>query len=231
MYDYMWDETHFYGIVDDLVTVYDDEQLESIKKSWCKKLNDNQLIECTFLRNIDFLRNFVHFVPLEEQFDYVQNTINYFMGLPYDSQYVLVARRAVPSNEAKPESFWSTAPNEPLYGLRNEIRDEERLHSVIMVTSLGKLKQHGLSTTMGRGCSDGEIVIDPNKAFDDFLFRYKPRGEFYNLLDYLEKGGTSRDELISKLQVKARERALAQGLQIDEGYYDEIVARGNGGRK
>ena len=163
---------------------------------------------------------------MEEQFNYVQNTINYGRNLSYDSRYVLVARRVVPSYEPKSENFWSTDPNESLNGLRNEIRDEQRFHSVVMVTSLEKLENHGLSMTKGRGGSDGEIVIDPNKTFNDFLFMYKPRSEFYNLLDFLEKGGIGREELLSKLRDTAYDRAVAQGLPIKKvDCEDSVVGR------
>ena len=63
-------------------------------------------------------------------------------------------------------------------GLKQEMPEgsPQRLHSAIMVSTLERLINHGLSNTNG-GASDGEIVIDPTKSFSDFLFIYKPENE------------------------------------------------------
>lgn len=100
-------------------------------------------------------------------------------------------------------------------GLKSEINKEQRMHSVIMVTTLQKLINHGIVIT-NRGVSDGEIAIDPNKNFNQFLFMYKPQGEFYSLVNFLEKGGISREELLTQLRNTAVERAIKQGLPLNQ---------------
>lgn len=223
----IWEETNFYGVVDDVVDKYTYAEKQEIKD----KLNAifGTALSTTFLRNADFFTNFINYIPPEEYSKYIENTINYGFHdatrKPYDPNYVLVARRAVPSYKSKPENFWSTDPNEPLCGLKNEIQNEERLHSVIMVSTLGKLLNHGQVYT-SRGRSDGEIAIDPNKNFSDFLFMYKPHSEFFELVDYLKNGGIKREELLEQLRATAAERAIAQGLPVKSEAYislDSIV--------
>ena len=211
----IWEETNFYGVVDELEDKYSDDEKKEIKNRLIDKYGDN--LSATIFRDDDFFTNFINSIPSQEQDQYIENTINYaFNGKNkkmYNPNYVIVARRAVPSYESKPENFWSVDPNEPLNGLGNEIQKEQRLHSVIMVSTLGKLIEHGIVTT-NRGVSDGEIAIDPNKNFNDFLFMYKPQREFYQLVDYLEKGGMKRETLLEQLRATATDRAIKQGLPI-----------------
>lgn len=212
----IWEETNFYGVVDELEDKYSDTEKKEIKDRLIAKFGDK--LSATMFRNKDFFTNFINSIPLEEQDQYVENTINYAFrnkdNKQYDPNYVIVARRAVPSYESKPENFWSVDPNEPLNGLGNEIPKEQRLHSVIMVSTLGRLIKHGIVTT-NRGVSDGEVAINPNKNFSDFLFMYKPQREFYQLVDYLENGGIKREELLEQLRATATERAIRQGLPIE----------------
>ena len=219
----IWEETNFYGVVDELEDKYSDTEKKEIKDRLIAKFGDN--LSATIFRDEDFFTNFINSIPLEEQDQYIENTINYALNgkskKQYDPSYVIVARRAVPSYESKPENFWSTDPNEPLNGLGNEIPKEQRLHSVIMVSTLGKLIEHGIVTT-NRGVSDGEIAIDPNKNFSDFLFMYKPQREFYQLVDYLEKGGIKRETLLEQLRATATGRAINQGLSIKTKIEDSI---------
>lgn len=208
----IWEESKFYGIVYDLDGKYTDEEAEQIKSQYISKYGN--IFLCTFFSDDNFFRNFINNIPEEEQEKYIENTIKYQIDKKCDKNYVIVGRRAVPSYESKPENFWTTEANEVFRGLRNEIQKEQRLHSVIMVSTLGRLIEHGLSDTVGKGGSDGEIVIDPNKNFNQFLFMYKPRDEFWQLFDYLESGGTTREELLVQLRETAIERAKKQGLQI-----------------
>ena len=213
----IWNETNFYGVVDELVDKFSDEEKKNIKSRWDQKFGNEW--RRTILRDEDFFTNFINSIPEEEQDKYIKSTIEYDSGYginnQYDPNYVLVTRRAVPSYESKPENFWSTDSNETLNGLKNEIRQEQRMHSVIMVTTLQKLTNHGRVIT-NRGVSDGEIAIDPNKNFDQFLFMYKPQREFYSLVSFLESGGISREELLNQLKMTAVERAIKQGLPIKQ---------------
>lgn len=215
MSDNIYEETELYG-VDELEDKYSDEEKKDILSEWENKYG--KIINITFFGDMDFLTNFVNNVPSKEWDKYISNTINYKDGYAkkeeYDSKYVIVARRAVPSYESKPENFWTSNENEVFRGLSNEIRKEYRLHSVIMISTLEKLEQHGRVIT-NRGVSDGEIAIDPNKTFSEFLFRYKPGREIVSLIQYLENGGKSREEVLAELRETAIERAIAQGLPIN----------------
>lgn len=207
------EERNFYGVCNTLEDKYTDEEMKKIKEDYFLKYEDKLLL--TFFKDDDFFRNFINQISEEEREKYIENTIKYLLENQYDANYVIVARRAVPSYESKPESFWTTEAHEALYGLRNEIQAEQRLHSVIMVSTLGNLIEHGLSETIGRGESDGEIVIDPNKNFEKFLFMYKPIEEFWELEDYLKEGGITREQLLEQLRATAVERAKIQGLPVN----------------
>lgn len=213
----IWSETNFYGVVDELEDKFSEEAKNAIKSKWQQKFG-NRWTQ-TVVADEDFFTNFINSVPKEEQEKYIKNTIDYDNGYGnkslYDPNYVLVTRRAVPSYESKPENFWSVDPKETLMGLKSEINKEQRMHSVIMVTTLQKLINHGIVIT-NRGVSDGEIAIDPNKNFNQFLFMYKPQGEFYSLVNFLEKGGISREELLTQLRNTAVERAIKQGLPLNQ---------------
>lgn len=211
----IWEETELYG-VDELEDKYSDEEKKELLSKWESKYGS--IINYEFFGDMDFLTNFINKIPAEEWDKYVSNIINYKDGYAkkdeYDPKYVIVARRAVPSYESKPENFWTSNANEVFRGLSNEVRKEQRLHSVIMISTLEKLNQHGRVYT-NRGVSDGEIALDPNKAFSDFLFRYKPGRELYSLQQYLDNGGKSREEVLAELRKTAMERAIAQGLPVN----------------
>ena len=211
----IWEETELYGI-DELEDKYSDEEKKELLSKWESKYGP--IIKYHFFGDMEFLTNFINKIPAEEWDKYVSNTINYKGGYAkkdeYDPKYVIVARRAVPSYESKPENFWTSNANEVFRGLSNEVRKEQRLHSVIMISTLEKLNQHGRVYT-NRGVSDGEIALDPNKTFSDFLFRYKPRSELYSLQQYLNNGGKSREEVLEQLRETAVERAIAQGLPVN----------------
>lgn len=211
----IWEETELYGI-DELEDKYSDEEKEELLSKWESKYGS--IIKYEFFGDMDFLTNFINKIPTDEWDKYISNTINYKGGYAkkdeYDPKYVIVARRAVPSYESKPENFWTSNANEVFRGLGNEIRKEQRLHSVIMISTLEKLKQHGIVCT-NRGVSDGEIALDPNKTFSDFIFRYKPGRELYHLQQYIDNGGKSREEVLAELRETAVERAIAQGLPVN----------------
>lgn len=211
----IWEETELYG-VDELEDKYSDEEKKELLSKWESKYGP--IIKYQFFGDMDFLTNFINKIPAEEWDKYISNTINYKEGYAkkdeYNPQYVIVARRAVPSYESKPENFWTSNADEVFRGLSNEVRKEQRLHSVIMISTLEKLNQHGRVYT-NRGVSDGEIALDPNKTFSDFLFRYKPCRELYSLQQYLDNGGKSREEVLAELRETAVERAIAQGLPVN----------------
>lgn len=210
----IWEETNFYGVVDELVDKYSDDEKEESKKRFTNKYGE--VFVNTVFNNDDFFTNFVNVIPTEEQEKYINNTIKFsYTNEQYDPNYVIVVRRAVPSYESKPENFWTTNSNEVFNGLTAEIKNEQRLHSVIMVSTLGKLMEHGIVTT-DRGVSDGEVAIDPNVPFDNFLFMYKPRNEFYKLVDYVENGGLKREAVLEQLKSTAYERAIKQGLPLKD---------------
>ncbi|MDE6292787.1 MAG: hypothetical protein K2L98_03815 [Bacilli bacterium] len=82
-----------------------------------------------------------------------------------------------------------------------------------MVTTLAKLKEHGLSYHDGGG-SDGEICIDPDKPFSDFLFTYKPEHELADLREYQKNGGEKPEDVLEELSETAERRKAAQGFNI-----------------
>ena len=223
--DYLDDEKT-YGIVCFLEDIEPDfvngnirnmtiEEIEQIIKKIRKIYDDNE-IDAPEFKYDDFLINLINNVDIEDIIKYMINTSNYHKGKEYDENYVLCFRRAVPSDYPKPETFWSTSFPTVLMGLHREIPigSAQRLHSVISVTTLARLKQHGLIATTG-AVSDGEIAINPNESFSNFIFRYKPINEFYELQDYLNNGGISRDELLEKFIESSAERMKLQGISED----------------
>lgn len=187
---------------------YTDEQAKIVNEWQSKIENDIQL---TSFRDAEFLDEFLIEVPEEDQFKYVKNTVNYLYNKEYDPKYVLVFRRAVPSTTPKPETFWSTEYRVPRFGLRAEIplSSPQRLHSVIMVSTLSALETHGIIDS-GSAMSDGEISIDYTKTFTDFLFMYKPFDEIQDLEKYLSGGGKKIEEILAELSRNAEERIERQ---------------------
>ena len=57
-----------------------------------------------------------------------------------------------------------------------------------------------------------KAVINPTKAFDNFLFMYKPESDVAELKDYLENGGISRQEILNYLKETACQRMKEQGF-------------------
>ena len=188
-------------------------QEEQIYNRWLQQF---EALDITPFCDANFLRNFLEIVPELEQIKYVENTCKYHMDEECDHNFVIVTRRAVPSNELKPESFWSTEHKQVVSGLRKELPlgSPQRLHSVIMVTTIGRLENHGIATTDG-GATDGEISIIPTKTFSEFLFMYKPESEIVELKKYLENGGISREELLEQLKISASERIQKPGFTGD----------------
>ena len=198
--------------VKSLYGVFTDDQKE-IVDHWNELLGDETALSFTIFRDADFVSKFLEIIPKDIQYNYVVNTYNKYMNYPYDEDYVLVSRRSIPSDEAKPEAFWTTEHNEALNGLKEElpIGSPARMHTYIMVTTLGKLKKHGLSDTYNGG-SDGEIVINPTKPFNDFLFTYKPQREKGELDYYLYAGGIEKEKLLEYYKETAEERLITQGF-------------------
>lgn len=169
----------------------------------------------TVFRDKTFFENFLKYVTDdEEQFKYAENTYKYFINAnSYDPNYVIFTRRSVPSKNPKPKAFWSSDHGIVLNGLKNElpVGSVDRLYSVIMVTSLAKLINHGIASHEG-GKSDGEICIDPEKPFSDFLFLYKPNYELLQLAEYQKQGGKTLEEFLEELSFSAQNRKSAQGF-------------------
>ncbi len=184
---------------------------------WNRRIGVDNGLFSTVFRDKYFLSNLIDNCPdVEEQFKYAENTYKYCSGdNTFDDNYVIFTRRSVPSSKPKPEAFWTSEQVIVLNGLKNEIPvgSVQRLYSVIMVTTLAKLKDHGLSDHEGGG-SDGEICIDPDKPFNDFLFTYKPEHEMAELREYQQNGGEELEEVLEGLRETAEMRKSAQGFKI-----------------
>ncbi len=180
-------------------------------EEWNQKLGKEKALSITVFRDAAFLRKFLSIVPNDEQFKYVENTYKYTFDKECEHKYAILTRRAVPSDEPKPEAFWTKEHRVALSGLRQEIPlgSPQRLHSVIMCTTLDKLEEHGIDDTIAIK-SDGQVSIDLDKPFTDFLFMYKPEKEKEDLEQYLKNGGKSREEVLAELRVNADERKRLQ---------------------
>ena len=232
MDDEIMKNQQFYGIpayVDDVYPPFVDGKISQMSvaqlKSYVnqvKSMNSEYNLPC--FMNDDFIVNMINNVGFEEIEKYMINTAKYndHKNLDYDENYVLFFRRAIPSEEAKTENFWSESFNEVAMGLRHEIQGEQRFHSVINVTTLKDLRNHGVVTT-DRGISDGEISIDPNKNFSKFLFRYKPVSEIFELNRYLENGGISRKELLLRLEKDRIDIMKLQGLPVKNNELEKML--------
>jgi len=190
-------------------------QQQETMDEWASMLDEDYLSETPFADKT-FLAEFMKSVPEEEQFKYVENTNNYRSSDKEncDPNYVIVTRRAVPSEEAKPEQFWSTEHREILMGLSNEIPkgSPQRHHSAIMVSTLQNLEEHGHAITNG-GSSDGEKVTS-SKPFteDEMLFVYKPMDEIHSFVSYARNGEVKNEDILATLKENAMARAEKTGL-------------------
>ena len=137
-----------------------DSPLFSVAKRWDQILDDTNL---WFNRDPDFIGKFVIAVPdLYEQSQYLINSASFFLNSRgrCDWDYVLVFRRSLPSTEDKPEQYWTTDYITALRELKNEIPGAHRLHTVILVTTLGQLTRYGIDDDIySGGQSDGQIKI------------------------------------------------------------------------
>lgn len=205
------------GIFDDLLNnyvspwgKYNEEQQKIINK-W-KEMLDFDMLDLTPFRDVDFLETFLKTIPENEQFKYVESTNNYQnrnrekqLG-KFNPNYVLVTRRAVPSEIPKPEQYWTDEHGTALLGLKREIPvgSPHRMYTVIMVTTLQKLIDHGEPSDeelFSKGSSDGEIMISSAPfSPDNFIFTYKPKKEIEELYLYIKNGGMSKEEVISSLK-------------------------------
>ncbi|WP_305133021.1 hypothetical protein [Thomasclavelia cocleata] len=197
-------------ISNDIWGVYTEEEAKIVEE-WNQKLGQEKALSITVFRDAAFLRKFLSIVPNDEQFKYVENTYKYTFDKECEHKYAILTRRAVPSDEPKPEAFWTKEHRVALSGLRQEIPlgSPQRLHSVIMCTTLDKLEKHGIDDTIAIK-SDGQVSIDLDKPFADFLFMYKPEKEKEDLEQYLKKGGKSREEVLAELRVNTDERKRLQ---------------------
>ncbi len=163
----------------------------------------------------EFLDIFFRMFSFEEHKRYLITNYNYEHNMEYDLDYLLVFRRAIYTEYSKNENFWSTEFNQVRFGLKNEqpIGSPMRLYSSIMVSTMGKLINHGLADIDHGGVTDGEVVIDDSENFDDFLFVYKPEEERKSLEQYISSGGISYDELVMNLSETSKERKDIQGFR------------------
>ena len=182
---------------------YTPEQQELID-AWAGQLETDNL-RWTPFRDPDFLDGFVQHIPLEQQMQYVENTNNFQASDgQFDPRYVLVTRRAVQSDEPKPEPYWSVEHRTPRLGLRRELPENsaQRILSEIMVSTLGALQEHGDDQVDWDGAaSDGEVRVNKT-PFDKekVLFTYKPGAEQAQLEAYLAGGGKSREDVLAELK-------------------------------
>jgi len=207
---------------------YSEEQKKVIEE-W-KSILEDDFLELTPFKDRTFLAEFLKDIPKEEQFEYVKNTNEYQRSLcngqeniQYDTKYVLVTRRAVPSLDAKPEQFWTNEHKTARDGLRREIptKTPHRYHSAIMVTSLNTLTEHGEAMNYG-GVSDGEICIN-SKPFDPkkLIFIYKPYEELSEMMSYIKEGGLKNKDFLEILKENAKERE--KYLDVRDIEKEEIV--------
>lgn len=147
------------------------------------------------LRDPEFVEDFINRVPdTTEQDKFVINTSVYNSDpkAQYDSNYVLVFRRTLPSEEPKPEQHWTTEYMIAVNGLRYEISGVHRLHSVILSTRLTDLQQVGMDENDSlKGISDGEIKIK-STPFDQSkcVTRFRPKEQQKKLDIYLATENT-----------------------------------------
>lgn len=191
---------------------------EKIYNEWCKKIG-NMSLDITPFRDAEFLRTFLKDIPIDQQFNYVYNTVLYLYNKEnYDARYVILTRRTIPSLEDKPEQFWTSIYSRPMNGLNIEIPkgSPQRLHSVILVTTLNALEKYGFAINHG-GTTDGEIMIN-NIPFSrkDIIFVHKSSDEIENLISYLNNGGMHNSELL-RLQ-----KILSEDIQNQSDDFDYI---------
>lgn len=209
------------SLLDDLIPkTAQEEMFDKVDGELFEKLVD-LTFECNIditdvpleFKDSDFLKCFFKKFSIEEQKKYLLTTYNYERNRNFDPKFLLVFRRAIYTDYAKNENFWSTEFNEVRFGLRNEqpIGSPIRLYSSIMVTTMDKLINHGIVSLDHGGATDGEISISANKTFNDFLFVYKPYDEIITLNQYISSGGISYEDLIEELNKTTIERQQAQG--------------------
>ena len=210
------------GIFDELPLTAQEEMFNKVKGSLLTQLTvlanecniDIDDISMEF-KDPDFLTKFFQTISPEEQKKYLQAAYNFDHGNAYDHNYLLVFRRAIYTDYAKNESFWSTDFNQPRFGLKKEqpLNSPVRLYSSIMVSTMGKQIKHGLVELENGGATDGEIAIDATRPFADFLFVYKPVDEIEELHRYSSSGGITHDELLERLKETSKERMHLQGFR------------------
>ena len=133
----------------------------TLLNAWAKLLGEDNLAGSPFCERT-FLRTFLKDVPKEQQWDYIKNTNLYYGKTPElaDPNFVLVTRRSLPTEQEKPEAFWSTDPHTTFFGLRYEISAQHRAYSAILVSTIGALKEYGEQDfeSISGGASDGEMI-------------------------------------------------------------------------
>lgn len=182
--------------------IYCEEEI-ALVNSWAQELGEDNFSSTPFCERT-FLRTFLATIPQHEQIHYVRNTNMHYgkNSNEADPKYVLVTRRSLPSIEPKSEKFWSEEPTTTFWGLRNEIRGEQRAYSSIMVSTLGHLQEHGEQDIelLSSGVSDGEIVTS-SKPFPTsrVLFAYKPLDEITTLLQTIRSSSRTYDEFLEEV--------------------------------
>lgn len=180
-------------------------QFDPIITRWRLLLNGNDWgFPC--LRDPDFVENFTRSVnSSDEQDKYVLNTSAYLSGLDkskYDSHYVLVFRRSLPTDKPKPEQHWTTDYITAVRGLGQEVQGVHRLHSMILCSTLEELNRIGLDENQDvKAVSDGEIKIKPI-PFDqnNCVTKFRPKNQQEELDTYMKtKDAITLETLLNQL--------------------------------
>lgn len=184
--------------------------------NWAEKLGEDNFDYTPFAERT-FLRNFLTSIPLEEQIKYIKHTNMYYGPNKdkADKNYVLVMRRSLPTIEDKPEAFWSNDPTTPLWGLKYEISKDQRGYSAILVTTLGKLEEHGKQDfdLLSGGASDGEIITS-GKPFprNKILFAFKPIDEISLLLETIKNSDRPYNDFVNEIKSKMENRYYSKPI-------------------
>ena len=213
--------------------------LEELAKKYNLTIDD---LRVTPFVDPDLVEEFMWKIKPEEQEKHFHNTCSYH-GLikedgkkEYDKNYVLVSRRAVVTDQDKPERFWTDEHQVARLGLRTEINGAQRHHSEILISTLGNLDKHQNEATKKQneddwawdekygGASDGEIRISGQPFKKEFLlFHYKPIREKLALKGFLENGGQTKEAFVAEMiEQMAHIRAEQRGEAIHKDKVERV---------
>ena len=137
----------------------------------------------------EFVRAFTASIEdADEQDKYIEQTLRSLDRKgEADPEYVLMFRRSIPSKDPKPEGHWTSDYMTALRGLRKEIAGAQRLHSVILCSTLADVLASG-PVGNNAATSDGELKVD-NTAFDQAqcLCSFRPADQQRELDAYMQQ--------------------------------------------